>query len=101
MLAQVSVVPLGVGTSVSNYVADALDVIDKSGLDYRLSAMGTVIEGDWDQVMGTLKKVHDRIMNESDRLLMYVSLDDRKDKEQPIDAKVKVVEKALGKPLKK
>ena len=101
MLAQVSVVPLGVGVSLSRYVADALYEIDGSGLDYRLTAMGTVIEGNWDQVMGVLRKVHDRLFQESERLLMYVSLDDRKDKPSRIGAKVKAVEEILGKVLKK
>jgi len=101
MLAQLSVVPLGQGVSVSRHVATALEIIDQSGLDYRLTAMGTVIEGEWDSVMSVLKDVHDRLLKDSDRVLMYVSLDDRKDKGKRIDAKVEVVEKMLGKKLKK
>ena len=102
MLAQLSIVPLGVGVSISRYVADALAEIDQSGVDYRLTAMGTILEGDWDQIMAVLKKVHDRILAESDRVLMSISLDDRKDKlTHRIEAKVEAVEEALGKVLKK
>ena len=102
MLAQFSVVPLGVGVSISRYVADALAEVDQSGVNYRLTAMGTILEGDWDQIMAILKKVHDRLLKESDRILMTISLDDRKDKTRKrIEAKVEAVEKALGKTLKK
>jgi uncharacterized protein (TIGR00106 family) len=102
MLAQVNVVPLGVGVSISRYVADALAEIDRSGIDYRLTAMGTILEGDWNQIMNVLKKVHDRLLTESDRILMNISLDDRKDKlTTRIEAKVEAVEEALGRTLKK
>lgn len=102
MLVQFSVVPLGVGVSISRYVADALAEVDQSGVNYRLTAMGTILEGDWDQVMAILKKIHHRLLKESDRILMNISLDDRKDKTSTrIEAKVEAVEKALGKALKK
>ena len=102
MLVQFSVVPLGVGVSISRYVADALKEVEQSGIDYRLTAMGTILEGDWDQIMALLKKVHDRLLGETDRILMTISLDDRKDRTaKRIEAKVEAVEKALGKTLKK
>ncbi len=96
-----SIFPIGKGASLSKYVAEALDEIDKSGLDYRLTAMGTVIEGDWEPVMRTLKKVRDRVLKISDRVYMTVSLDDKKDKRRRIEEKVKSVEDILGKRLKK
>lgn len=101
MLVNMSIFPIGKGASLSKYVAEALDEIDKSGLDYRLTAMGTVIEGDWEPVMRTLKKVRDRVLKISDRVYMTVSLDDKKDKRRRIEEKVKSVEDILGKRLKK
>jgi len=48
--------PLGKGESVSQYVARVVDVVDKSGLPYVLTPMGTIIEGEsWDEVMDVLK----------------------------------------------
>ena len=45
LLLEFSMSPLGKGESVSKYVARSLDIIDKSGVDYRLNPMGTVLEG--------------------------------------------------------
>lgn len=101
MLVQLSVVPLGVGVSVRKYVADALEEIDRSGLEYRLSDMGTTIEGEWDEVMDLLKRVHDRLLGESVRVLMHVSIDSRKDKTARVESKVREVEESIGRPLKK
>ena len=50
MLLELSVIPLGRGRSISADVADLVKIIDASGLDYRLTAAGTIIEGTWDQV---------------------------------------------------
>lgn len=101
MLAQLSIVPLGVGVSVRKYVADALEEIDRSGLEYRLSDMGTTVEGDWDEVMGLIKRVHDRVLGESVRVLMQISIDSRKDKTVAVESKVREVEELVGRPLKK
>ena len=51
VLLEFSMSPLGKGESVSKYVSRSLDIIDKSGVDYRLNPMGTVLEGEWDEVM--------------------------------------------------
>ena len=101
MLAQVSIFPLDKSESVSKYVAEALNEIVKSGLDYRAGAMGTVIEGDWDPVMKVLKKMRERMLKRSERVYMTISIDDRKDRRRCIEAKVKAVEGILGKTLRK
>ncbi len=48
MLLELSVISLARGRSVSADVADLMKLIDASGLDYRLTAAGTIIEGSWD-----------------------------------------------------
>ena len=101
MLAQFSVFPIGKGESLRKYIAEALDEVDKSGLDYRLTAMGTVVEGDWDDVMKLMKKIRDKLLKVSERIYMSITVDDRKDKRRRIEAKVRAVEEALGKSLKK
>ena len=101
MLVQVSLFPLDKGASVSKYVAEAVDVIDKSGLDYRLTAMGTLIEGDWDPIMKVLKKMREKMIKRSERVYMTIAIDDRKDRRRRLEAKVKAVEDVLGKTLRK
>ena len=101
MLANVSIFPLDKGVSLSAYVAEAVEEAQKSGLDYRLTAMGTILEGEWDEVMKVVKKMHDRLLKKSERIYLTISVDDRKDKRRCIEAKVKSVENLLGKNLKK
>ena len=101
MLANISVFPLGKGASVGRYVAEAIEEVDKSGLDYRLTAMGTILEGEWDDIMKVLKKMRDRVLKSSERVYMSVVIDDRPDKRRRMESKVKSVEAILGKSLKK
>ena len=79
------------------YGAQAIREIDASGLNYRLTAMGTIIEGEWDPVFKVLKKVKERVLTASDRVYMTVALDERRDKAATIDSKVQAVESVLGK----
>lgn len=101
MLAQISITPIGDGVSVSEFVAKAVEVAEKSGLDYRVTAMGTIVEGDWNHIMKVAQQMHDRVLASSQRVLMNITIDDRKDKQGRIDSKVKAVEEKLGRPLKK
>jgi len=100
MLAEFSVVPLGRGESVSEYVAECLKIVDASGLDYRINPMGTVVEGDYDEVMALVKKCHMRVMELSNRVVTTVKIDDRKGANHMMTTKVGSVEVRLGKKLK-
>ncbi|MCX8034522.1 MAG: MTH1187 family thiamine-binding protein [Thermodesulfovibrio sp.] len=101
MIVQFSIVPLGVGVSVSEYVAKAVKIVDESGLPYKLHAMGTIVEGDWDEVISLIKKCRDIIIEETERLLIDIKIDDRKGAIERIEGKVLSVEKRLGKEIKK
>ena len=56
VLIEFSIYPLGKGESVGRYVARALDIVDKSGVSYRLHAMGTILEGEWDECLRVVSK---------------------------------------------
>jgi uncharacterized protein (TIGR00106 family) len=101
MLAEVSIVPLDKGVHLSSYVAQMLDIIDMSGLEYRLTAMGTIVEGGWDDVMGLIRRCHERMAQESERVETIIRIDDHRGKSGRISGKVESVEKVLGKRLKK
>jgi uncharacterized protein (TIGR00106 family) len=96
-----SITPLGAGESVSKYVARAVDVIDKSGLDYRLHAMGTEIEGNLDQLLDVLKRSIEAITADCDRVTVTAKIDYRKGHSGALGAKVASVEKQLGRSVKK
>ena len=57
MIAEISVIPIGEGIDLASYVARIVKIIDESGLDYKLNAMGTVVEGDSDRVFDLIKNV--------------------------------------------
>jgi uncharacterized protein (TIGR00106 family) len=63
--------------------------------------MGTVIEGDWNQIMKLIKKCHKTVMRTGERVLTTISIDDRKGKPNRIEEKVKSIERRIGKNLKK
>ena len=91
---------MGAGESVSRYVARALDIIDASGLDYRLHAMGTVLEGDWDECFDVVKKCYQAMSADCDRMSCTINVDARKGASGRLAGKVKSVEAILGKKLK-
>lgn len=101
MLAEFSIVPIGVGSSIGNRLAEALKIVDASGLPYKINPMGTVVEGEWDEIMKLIKKCHMAVMKKGERALTTISIDDRKGKRNRIDEKVKSIEKRIGKSLKK
>ncbi len=101
-LAEVSMTPLGKGESVSKYVAKVVDAIDKSGLPYILTPMGTIIEAEtWDEVMKVLKTSFERMSKECPRISIAMKIDYRKGKAGRITAKIKSLEEKLGKNLSK
>ena len=100
-LLEFSVTPLGAGESVGQYVAKAVDVVDKSGLDYQLHAMGTVVEGDLGQLLDVLKRSIEAVSADCDRVSVAAKIDVRKGHPGALDAKVASVEKRLGREVKK
>ena len=101
MMAEFSIIPIGKGVSFSASLAKALDIVDKSGLTYRLGPMGTVMEGNWDQVMKVIRTCYENLLQENERIVINVKIDDQKGPAHHLDDKVTVVEKKLGRTLKK
>jgi uncharacterized protein (TIGR00106 family) len=101
VLVEFSVVPIGAGVSVSPQIARVLKIVADSGLPYKANPMGTVLEGEWDAVMGVVKKCHAEIMKDAERAITSIKVDDRKGKEERLEKKLESVEKKLGMKLKK
>jgi len=77
MIAEFSIVPIGVGESLSAHVAQAFEIIEASGVAHEHHAMGTNLEGDWDEVMGVIKACRDRLLETSHRVSLSIKIDDR------------------------
>ncbi len=100
VLLEFSMSPLDKGESVGQYVARSLDVIDRSGLPYRLNPMGTVIEGEWDQVMAVVRECYETMRKDCRRITCSVKIDAREGASGRIDSKTASVEKLLGRNLR-
>ncbi len=101
MLVSFSIFPLDKGVSVGKYVAKMIDIVDKSGLPYRTSAMSTVIEGNWDGVFKVIKRCHQTLMKNSKRVYMVITIDDRKGAKNRIKGKVDRIEQVLKRKINK
>ncbi len=93
------IVPLGVGVSLSPYVAACEKVLAEAGLKTALHAYGTNIEGEWDQVFAAVKRCHE-VVHEmgAPRISTTIKLGTRTDRAQTMEDKVRSVETKLGRP---
>ena len=76
MIAELSIFPIGKGVHLSEYVAPIIELIEKSGLDYKMTPMGTVIEGDTDKVFDLIRACHKKMAQDSDRVITNIKIDD-------------------------
>src|SRR5262245_27986832 len=101
VLLEFSMSPLEKGSSVGGYVARSLEIIEKSGLDYRLHAMGTIVEGEIDDVLAVLKQCLQTMASDCERITCTAKLDYRRGYSGRLKTKVSSVEERLGRELKK
>jgi len=87
MIVDFTIFPTDVGESVSAYVAQVFEIIEASGLPYEHHAMGTNIEGEWDEVMGVIKACRDRMLEQSNRISISIKIDERKGVKDGIEKK--------------
>jgi uncharacterized protein (TIGR00106 family) len=96
VIADLCVVPLGVGVSVSEYVAACEKVLKEGGLNIQLHAYGTNIEGEWDEVFAAIKRCHEVVHQMgAPRITTTLKFGTRTDKVQTMADKVKSVEKKI------
>lgn len=96
VLLEMSIVPMGVGESVSQYVAECVDLVDRSGLDYELHSMGTIVEGELPAVLALMQQCIEKMTEHSDRVTCSAKLDFRRGKSGRLKSKVESVEQKLG-----
>jgi len=93
-IVEVTIVPLGTGTpSVSQYVADCHKVLEQAtDLKVQLTPTSTVIEGELDLILETIRKMHETpFERDAQRVMTMIRIDDRRDKEQTMAGKIKAV----------
>ncbi len=90
------VVPIGVGTSVSEYVAACERVFEEAGLSHSMHSYGTNVEGEWDDVMAAVKRCHE-VVHEmgAPRITSSMRFGTRTDRSQTMDDKIRSVREKL------
>ena len=95
MLVEFSVLPVGKGVSVSKSVAKAIDLVDKSGLDYKVSEMGTIVEGEWKEIVPLIERCHRLLLKETGRVITTVKVDDRRGRKRLLHSRIRRIERIL------
>jgi len=99
VLLEFAMAPVGQGESVSEHVARILDLIDKSGVPYQLTPMGTILEGDWADVMGVVTACFETLQRDFSRVSATLKVDYRAGPGGRLKSKTAKVEQRLGRKL--
>ena len=99
VLLEFSMTPLTKGESVSAYVTRSLDIVDRSGMPYQLTPMGTIIEGEWPDVMAVVTACFEAMRADCDRVSTQIRIDYRAGPAGRLKSKVESVEQKLGRKL--
>ncbi len=99
VLLDFSMTPLGKGESVAPYVARCLDIVSQSGLPFRLHAMGTTLEGEWDEVFAVVKRCYEALQTDCPRITCSIKVDSREGPSGRLNSKIEHVEALLGRSL--
>ena len=88
MIVDFAIAPIGKGESLSQEIAGVFSIIEASGLPYEHHAMGTNLEGEWDDVFAVIKACRNRLLEDWNRVSISIKVDDRKDGEARMNRKV-------------
>lgn len=99
VLLEFSMTPMDKGESVSAYVARSLDIVDKSGLPYQLTPMGTIVEGEWAEVMAVVTACFEAMRADCDRVSTSIRIDYRAGPAGRLKGKIDSVQRRLGRKL--
>jgi uncharacterized protein (TIGR00106 family) len=100
VLLDFSMAPMGKGESVAPYVARCLEIVAASGLDYRLHAMGTTLEGEWDDVFAVVRRCFEALRPDCDRISCAIKVDYRHGPGGRLESKVQRVQSLVTQPLR-
>jgi len=99
MLAEFSIAPLrDAPEHLSELVAEMIKIVAASRLPYELHAMGTIVEGEWDEVMEVIRRCHMMMRERFPRVSTTIKIDDAVGRSGRLRGKVESVERLLGKP---
>lgn len=101
MLVEFSIFPISGTVGKAKAVARIIDIIDKSGLPYKTHAMGTIVEGEWDEIFKLIRRCHLEMRKDYPRIYTTINIDDRMGAKNRIKGKVNDIEKVLKRKIKR
>lgn len=96
MLFELSLIPIGRDSHVSRDIAEALKLIEQSGLPFQLTPSATCIEGEWNQVMPLIERCHRLLREKCPHLLTMIKVEDQEDSKDMIRRNIASVEEKVG-----
>lgn len=93
--------PFGKGESLSPYVSRILDVVDKSSVRYKLTPMGTILEGEWEEVLQVVTACFNELEKDCNRISTNIRIDFRKGSTSRMQQKIESIENRLNRNLSK
>ena len=99
VLLEFQMAPHGSGESVGRFVAEILDIVDSSGVPYQLTPMGTILEGEWADVMGVVTRCFEHLAKQHARIGTHIKIDYRAGPAGRLQGKVESVQAKLGRKL--
>lgn len=97
VMAELSLIPIGVGVHLSEYIAECQRVFREAGLSVELHGNGTNVEGDWDEVLSAIRLCHERVHESgAPRIVSTIKVSTRTDREQTLAETAARVEQRLG-----
>lgn len=97
VVADISILPLGTGVSLSPYIAECEKIFQSAGLKHRLHAYGTNVEGEWDEVISAVRKCHETLHAQGvPRISTVLKIGTRIDKASGLEEKIRSVEEKLN-----
>ncbi len=80
---------------MSKDVARIIEILEQTGLEYRLGPMGTAVEGDWQQVIEAIQRCHQMELENHSRVITNITIDDRREGAHHLDEMVTSVEQII------
>jgi len=100
MLFELAIIPVGDDAHTSNEIAQALELIEASGLPYQLTPAATCIEGSWDEVMVVIRRCHERVRTMCPHVITTIKIEDDAGAQDKLTQNIVSVEEKVGRPLR-
>ncbi len=101
VLLEFSMSPFDKGESLGPYVARIIDIIDKSRIQYKLTPMGTILEGEYDEVMAVVRDCFKELQTDCKRISISIKIDYRQGTQSRLESKINRIESLLGRKINK